>query len=323
MHSPTQLQQIIEDALCKENFDGKPSRLYQPVAYTISLGGKRLRPVLLLMGCELFEGNIDHAIKPAIGIELFHNFTLIHDDIMDDAPLRRGKSSVYRKWNTDIAILSGDVMFALAYKYISSAENNFNAILNVFNQTAIEVCEGQQYDMDFEEEDNVSINNYMNMISLKTAALLACSLKIGAYVGNADNKNARTIYNFGKYIGIAFQLRDDLLDVYADENKFGKQTGGDIKSAKKTFLYLKALEISDSKLRKTLKSIYNDNSMVFSEKVDKVRSIYDRLSIQTLTNKEIEKHTNSAFKELENVEVDNIRKEPLVDYTRELMSRVI
>ena len=220
MHSIETLQEKIKKALKFESFDFKPLELYEPISYTLSLGGKRLRPVLTLMACDFFDGKIKNAIYPAVGIEIFHNFTLLHDDIMDEAPIRRGKETVYKKWDSNIAILSGDVMFALAYKYIAKADKKFlPEVLSVFNQTAIQVCEGQQYDMNFETAQNVTIQDYLKMIRLKTAVLLGASLKIGAIIANAGNHEKEEIYNFGLNIGLAFQLKDDLLDVFGNEQK--------------------------------------------------------------------------------------------------------
>lgn len=227
MHSIQYLQAKFKNALDAQKFNFDPPELYQPIGYTLALGGKRLRPVLMLMGCDLFDGDIEKAIPAAIGLEIFHNFTLLHDDIMDKAPIRRGKPSVYKKWNTNIAILSGDTMFAIAYNYVAETEKELLPdVLKVFTQTAKEVCEGQQYDLNYEVQANVSLNDYMNMIRLKTAVLFSASLKIGAIIADADANDIKNLHLFGENTGMAFQLRDDLLDVYGIEEKFGKKTGG-------------------------------------------------------------------------------------------------
>lgn len=245
-----QIAHLIEEL----DFRKEPPELYDPIAYTMNQGGKRLRPLLTLLACDLFGGDIQKALYPALSIEVFHNFTLVHDDIMDRAPLRRGKETVYKKWNSDIAILAGDTMFALAYTYALKTDAEIvPEILTVFSKAAIEVCEGQQYDMNFEQLASVSIDEYIRMIRLKTAVLLGASLEIGAICARADQNDVRKLYQFGIELGIAFQLKDDLLDVYGDTEKFGKLSGGDIATNKKTFLYLKAMELANNKQNKELK----------------------------------------------------------------------
>ncbi len=217
MYNIKELQELLKDKINSLGIVKKPERLYEPVEYILSLGGKRLRPTLVLMSCNLFSKNIEDAIPAAIAIEVFHNFTLVHDDIMDEASVRRGKVTIHNKWNQDVAILSGDAMSILAYKYLAQSKNNILPdLLKVFTQTALEVCEGQQYDMDFEDELDVTAQDYLKMIELKTSVLIACAMKMGAIAANADDKDAMHLYNFGKYIGMAFQLRDDYLDVYGD-----------------------------------------------------------------------------------------------------------
>ena len=238
-------QQKIEEGILNLNLPSYPTHLYEPINYILAIGGKRLRPTLVFIGCDLFNGDLNDALKPALAIEVFHNFTLMHDDIMDEAPLRRGKETVHKRWNLPIAILSGDAMFVKAQQLMMHVpDNNLRIILDTFNKTALEVCEGQQMDMDFESMKIVTIPNYIQMIRLKTAVLLGCSLKIGALIAGANELQANTIYNIGLNLGIAFQLQDDILDVYGDPNKFGKQVGGDIIANKKTFLLLKALELA-------------------------------------------------------------------------------
>ena len=324
MHTVAELQQIVKEFLNSQKFEGNPSLLYEPIQYTLSQNGKQLRPVLTLLGCELFGGKIEKALYPAIGLEIFHNFTLLHDDIMDKAPLRRGKETVYKKWNTNIAILSGDTMFALAYDYMIKTDNSIvSDILHVLNKTVIEVCEGQQFDMNFETQENVSIPDYINMIRLKTAVLLGACLKIGAIIANAPKKEAEHLYNFGINIGIAFQLMDDLLDVFADNEKFGKVIGGDIVTNKKTYLYLKAYEIADENETKLLNRYFGLPDFKNEEKISGVKKLYSKLKIQENTNKEIENYYNKALIEFEKVKVDKSFKKNLLEFSDALMNRKV
>ncbi|RYE17915.1 MAG: polyprenyl synthetase family protein [Sphingobacteriales bacterium] len=245
MKKLNELQDIIIDGISQLSYPARPAELYQPISYILSIGGKRLRPALVLMACDMFGGDVNAAVKPALAIEVFHNFTLMHDDIMDNAPLRRGKVTVHEKWNSNIAILSGDVMMVEANKLIMQVDDRIlRTVMTIFNETAQGVCEGQQFDMNFEQDNQVSIDGYLGMIRLKTAVLLGGALKIGALIGGADAANAENLYQFGVNLGIAFQLQDDILDVYGDPEKFGKQVGGDIISNKKTFLLIKATELA-------------------------------------------------------------------------------
>lgn len=321
MISLDKLQFTVNQLFEKENLLAEPVELYEPIKYTINLGGKRIRPFLVLLSCNLFDKEIEKAYNSAIAIEIFHNFTLIHDDIMDNAPIRRGKETVYRKWNSNIAILSGDTMFALAYKYFLKTElNNISEILNVFNNTAIEVCEGQQYDMNFETANKVSIDDYLKMIRLKTAVLLGCSLKVGAIIGGASNKDKENIYNFGVNLGIAFQLMDDLLDVYSDETKFGKKTGGDIVANKKTYLYLKTIELANTDI---LNKFYHflDADIDENEKIKGVINIYNDLNIKQHTENEMNKYYDEALKYLNKLSINSEYKNVLVSFANKLMTR--
>jgi len=277
-----QLQQEINTLISSQKFQGNPPALYAPIAYIMKQGGKRLRPVLTLLACDLFEGNIQDALYPALAVEMFHNFTLVHDDIMDKAPLRRGKETVYKKWNADIAILSGDTMFAMAYQYTLKTKAQFvPSILQVFSKAAIEVCEGQQLDMDFEKKDEVSIADYLDMIRLKTAVLLGASLEIGAVVAQATPKQVKAIYDFGTALGMAFQLKDDLLDVYGTQAEFGKISGGDIAGNKKTYLLLKALQLADDQTKARLNRLYKpDNTIEKASKINEVKAIFARLNVK-------------------------------------------
>jgi len=245
MQQIVQLQNSINQYISNKTYGASPVELYEPINYIMSLGGKRLRPCLLLMACDMFGGDVEQALAPALAIEVFHNFTLMHDDIMDKAPLRRGKPTVHEKWNANTAILSGDVMMVESNKLIMQVKDNIlRPVLDVFNDTAVGVCEGQQIDMNFETRQDVQIDEYINMIRLKTAVLVGGALKMGALVGGADDAEGTLLYNFGEQLGIAFQLQDDILDVYGDPKKFGKQVGGDIISNKKTYLLIKALELA-------------------------------------------------------------------------------
>lgn len=304
MHSFDELLSFFEDRLEQEKFSRDPEELYSPINYTLALGGKRIRPVLTLMACDMFGGDIEKALPQAIAIEMFHNFTLIHDDIMDNAPIRRGKPTVYKKWSPNIAILSGDTLFAYAYQYAQKADKEvLSNVLSVFNQTAIEVCEGQQYDLNYETRNDVSVEEYINMIKLKTAVLFGASLKIGAIIGGADSLEADKLYNFALSIGLGFQLKDDLLDTFGDETLFGKKPGGDILSNKKTFLYLKALELADVKTKERLISLYNSNNENEEEKINSVKTIFTNLNIEEITEREIDRYFDTANIDLNSLSV--------------------
>ena len=301
----------------------KPTELYEPQNYILSLGGKRIRPLLALIASDLFGSDYKKAMPAALCVELFHNFSLIHDDILDKAPLRRGKQTVHKKWNTNIAILSGDAMLVRSYIELNKAETKFRDSLNkIFSKTAIEVCEGQQDDMNFETSNSVSVQQYKEMITKKTAILLACSLQMGAVCANAKEKEARLIYNCGKHLGIAFQIKDDLLDAFGDQNKFGKQVGGDIISNKKTFLLLKALELANTKQNKELKNWISLKKFNKKAKVNSIIRIFDEIGIRELTQKEIDLHFKTAittFNKIESIEFS--KKEIFINFCVELMNR--
>jgi len=290
--------------------------------YTMTLGGKRMRPLLSLMGAGLFTDDVRPAIHAAIGIELFHNFTLLHDDIMDNAPLRRGKDTVYAKWNSNIAILSGDAMYTEAFRQVAlSPPHILPHVLDIFTRTALEVCEGQQMDMDFETRGKVSIPEYIRMIELKTAVLLAGALEIGALCGGAYATEAHKLYEFGKHVGIAFQLQDDILDVYGDPEKFGKQVGGDIVSNKKTFLLISALEKADAYSKEALQNWMQVGQTDTLEKVKAVTAIYDQIGIRELAEKEMWAHYELGIASLISMQVDGTKKEMLRQFTDSLMVR--
>ncbi len=322
MYKIQELQEIIKKEIANIRFPEQPRALYEPIEYTLDLGGKRLRPLLALMATDLFDGDIKDCIPAAMGIEIFHNFTLLHDDIMDNAPIRRGKPTVYRKWNSNVAILSGDTMFAEAYKAVSLTKPALlPPVLDVFNQTAIEVCEGQQYDMNFETMNQVSIPEYMEMIRLKTAVLIACSLKAGALIAGAKEADLQNIYDFGIHIGLAFQLKDDFLDSFGDEEVFGKKTGGDIFENKKTFLYLKALELAKGKDLEDLKHYYSATDFDFNEKVEAVKKIFLKLGVDKITEERMEEYYKLAISNLENLSPDSEKKSEFVSFARKLIHR--
>lgn len=296
--------------------------MYEPMTYIVGLGGKRVRPLLTLVACDLFNGNTKDAIPSALSVEFFHNFSLIHDDILDNAPLRRGKTTVHEKWNTNIAILSGDGMFAKAVEIVAHSNPEFvTALIKLFSKTAIEVCEGQQYDMNFETQDNVIVDEYINMITYKTAVLLGCSLQMGAICANANNEQQHHMYEFGKHVGIAFQLLDDVLDVYANNDIFGKQVGGDIISNKKTFLLLKAFSLADNLQQKQLSDLLKNNIISNPEKVLQVTAIYNQLNVKELSISEANKHTEIALSHLNQINADISKKEHLKAFALQLLSR--
>jgi geranylgeranyl diphosphate synthase type II len=316
------LQKKIRERIGELKFTRPPENLYLPIDYTLGLGGKRLRPALCLLACNMFSDTSGPALEPAIGIEIFHNFTLLHDDIMDNATLRRGKETVHTKWDANTAILSGDTMMALSYEFIMKAPESIRSeVFQIFNQTAIEVCEGQQYDMDFENRKDVTLDQYIEMIRLKTAVLLAGSLKIGALIGGSDGSAADILYRFGEQIGIAFQLKDDLLDAYSDADKFGKATGGDIVANKKTFLYLKALALAEPEDRQQLFMYYQTNHMDANEKILQVKDIFDKYNIQQHTENEIDRYYKLALMSLESLDIPEHRKTELLRFANQLKQR--
>lgn len=323
MHGLETLQTYFNQVLDKEHFMKRPEGLYEPIEYTLQLGGKRLRPALCLASCELFGGTLSDALNAAIALELFHNFTLLHDDIMDESPIRRGKPTVYKKWDSSRAILSGDTMFAKAYEYLGKTSNDkLPKVHQLFTKTAIEVCEGQQYDIDFESRKHVGKEEYLEMIRLKTAVLLAASLQIGAIIGEAAEEDAARIYAFGENLGLAFQLKDDLLDAYADQDKFGKKTGNDIVTNKKTFLLISALEKADDEDKKRLLELYSPSATVGKdEKVKEVLSLFDKLQIKSITEEAIMYYQRKAIEELEAINMSGSRKGTLLAITDYLNKR--
>lgn len=316
------LQEIISGAVNKLNFPLYPAALYEPISYILSLGGKRMRPALLLMACDLFGGNVDAAISPALAIEVFHNFTLMHDDIMDNAPLRRGSTTVHERWNKNAAILSGDVMLVEGYKLMMQVEDRLlRPILDIFNTTAVGVCEGQQLDMEFEVLNHVNIDEYLNMIRLKTAVVLGGALKIGALIGGADVKDAELLSHFGENLGLAFQLQDDILDVYGDPEKFGKQVGGDIISNKKTYLLIKALELANKQQTIELDNWIALKQFDNNEKVEAVTAIYNSLDVRKYAEEAMQTYTDKAFDALDAINLPEEHKQYLRNFADGLLVR--
>lgn len=303
----------------KAHFPGAPETLYQPNEYFLKLGGKRVRPVLCLMGNELFDEIREDAWELAAAVEMFHNFTLIHDDIMDKAPLRRGMETVHTKYGENTALLAGDVMLVKAYEYLSNIDNSFlKPIMQLFNQTAREVCEGQQWDMDFEKQDTVQLDEYLRMIELKTSVLLAASLKMGAVLGGAGERNQNLLYEFGRKLGIAFQVQDDYLDAFGDPQKFGKQVGGDILANKKTFLLIHALETANAQQLSELRQLLIGNP---PGKVEQVLQIFRDCQVDKWAIQLKNKYLDEAFQHLEDIAVVSRRKEPLADLAKFLVQR--
>ncbi len=300
----------------------EPRNLYEPVAYSLANGGKRIRPVMTLLACEMFDGDVKKALPAAAGLELFHNFTLLHDDIMDDAHIRRNKPTVHTKWDDNTAILSGDVLFAIASQHVSKVPDaHLRAVLDLFYQTVTEVCEGQQYDMDFEKREIVSEEEYLEMIRLKTAVLPAACLKTGAIIADASSEDQQLLYRFGELVGLAFQLRDDWLDVYGDLADFGKQPGGDIVANKKTWLYIKALEQASSSQKKWLIEDFTTKTEDKQAKVQAVTSIYDELDISSMAQDEMKKYYLKANHELEKINVPSSNKQTLKAFADMLLQR--
>jgi len=320
MHTPNQLQEVIENAVQNIQYPAHPQRLYEPIRYIMSLGGKRIRPVLTLMAAELFGGDVQKIMPAALAIETFHNFTLIHDDIMDNAPLRRGKQTVHEKWGVNNAILSGDVMMVEANKQLSMLDSVvLKDALNTFNATAQGVCEGQQLDMEFEEQEMVSIADYINMIRLKTAVLLGGAMKLGAQVAGATPDEAEQLYTFGENLGIAFQLQDDILDVYGDPEKFGKQVGGDIIANKKTLLLLKLKELATENDLQELE--YQSVNKDHVDKIKNTTALYDGYNIRGLASIEMRKYSDKAFNALTSLNVAEELKTELFNLADQLMNR--
>jgi geranylgeranyl diphosphate synthase, type II len=312
----------INKEIVQFDFGVEPKELYEPIRYSMESTGKRLRPLLTIWGTYLFSDELEQSYKPAIGIEVFHNFTLMHDDIMDNAPLRRGHETVHTKWNQNIAILSGDVMLVKVYDFLSEIEEGkLKRVISSFNACASKVCEGQQTDMNFETIAEVSEEDYLAMIRNKTAVLLGYSLELGALIGGADDKNIQLLREAGESIGVGFQLKDDLLDVYGDEKNFGKKKAGDISANKKTFLLIKAMEAAEEKDKKILKNLYSGSDIKEEDKISQVIAIYDKLGIKAITEKKIDEYFKAGLKKISAIDASFYKKARLKGFIKELINR--
>ncbi|MFT5892991.1 MAG: geranylgeranyl diphosphate synthase type II [Dokdonia sp.] len=324
MLSVLEYSSIFIDYLSKHSLEKEPKNLYAPINYILDLGGKRLRPVLALMATELFDQPHQKALDAALAIEIFHNFSLVHDDIMDDAPLRRGQQTVHEKWDINTGILSGDAMLILAYQLFENYDGIiFSELAKLFSKTAIEVCEGQQYDVDFETRDDVTIPEYLMMIEYKTAVLVGTALKMGAIVAEASKECQDSIYNYGRDLGIAFQLQDDYLDAFGDPETFGKQVGGDIIENKKTFLYLTALQKSGKDEARQLEHLFSITPSDPTEKIETVKQQFIDSGAAEATQEEMEKYTQRAFQSLGLVTISEDKKQLLRDFGNSLMKRTV
>lgn len=301
-----------------------PKNLYEPIDYILGLGGKRLRPILTLMTAELFGGRAEDAMDAALAVEMFHNFSLVHDDIMDDAPLRRGNTTVHEKWDVNTGILSGDAMLILSYQFLESyAAEIFKELTSLFSKTALEVCEGQQYDVDFETRDDVTIPEYLKMIEYKTSVLVAAAMKMGAIIAKADKEETQAAYEFGRNLGIAFQLQDDYLDAFGDPKTFGKQVGGDIMENKKTFLYLTSFEKGTKEQRESLQHLFAIKPKKPDAKIEAVKSIFEECGAVEETRNAIKTYTQKAFDALETMQISQKNKEQLRQFGERLMGRTV
>ena len=324
MRAISQYQDIIQAHFNALDLTKEPNNLYEPIRYILSLGGKRLRPVLTLMATEVFDVDCEKAIPAATAVEVFHNFSLIHDDIMDDAPLRRGNETVHEKWDLNTGILSGDAMLILAYQFFENYEPAvFRDLAKLFSKTALEVCEGQQYDVDFETRDDVTIPEYLKMIEYKTAVLVGAAMKMGAIVAETSTENANAIYDFGLNLGIAFQLQDDYLDAFGDPETFGKQVGGDIIENKKTYLYLKALAFSKAEEKEQLLHLFSIHPTDNTDKVQSVKQIFTQTGADAATQQAIQDFTLKAFQTLDAMNISDDKKAVLRAFGNKLMSRKV
>ena len=313
---------MVNRAIKAIPYPAAPGNLYEPIAYTMALGGKRIRPVLVLMACEAVGGDADKAVDAAVGLELFHNFTLLHDDVMDNADVRRGQPTVHRRWNANVAILSGDTMLTMASQYMCRvAPEHLAAVNELFNTTAIEIYEGQQYDMDYERRREVSVDEYIKMIRLKTSVLLGCALKMGALIADADSQQADLFYQAGVNLGLAFQLRDDVLDVWGDEATFGKEIGGDIMNNKKTFLLINAMHLASGDDADELRHWLNDPYATRDNKVAGVTRLYERLGVRQLAEDAITDYSGQAVAAFSQLKINDDDKQAFVDLTGKLSGR--
>lgn len=324
MHSIAAYQEQFLNYLESQKILKEPINLYQPITYILGLGGKRMRPILTLMATEVFDADYKKALPAAAAVEVFHNFSLVHDDIMDDAPLRRGKETVHEKWNLNTGILSGDAMLILAYQYFENYEPSiFRSLAILFSKTAIEVCEGQQYDVDFETRDDVTISEYLKMIEYKTAVLVGAAMKMGAIIAETSEDHKNLIYDFGLNLGIAFQLQDDYLDCFGNPETFGKQVGGDIIENKKTYLYLKAMEFAKPAEKEQLLHLYSIQPNDNSDKIESVKEFFNLTGASKATQEAIEVYTMKAFETLTKMQLDENKKLVLKAFGEKLMKREV
>ncbi|WP_229240959.1 polyprenyl synthetase family protein [Dyadobacter sp. SG02] len=322
MIQPTSLLEKLQSEFDRHSYGDAPAELYEPITYIMSLGGKRFRPLLTLLAASIFDTDIEKAMKPAMAVEVFHNFTLMHDDIMDRAPLRRGMPTVHEKWNANTAILSGDVMLIRAYDLLLDVpKDKLRSVLMRFNQTAAEVCEGQQLDMNFETRWDVTEEEYIGMIRLKTSVLLGFALELGGMIAGADEEMTKLLYDAGESMGIGFQLKDDLLDVYGDPAKFGKQVGGDIIANKKTFLLIEALSKAGGNLKTELDHWISLETFDNAKKVSAVTGIYDALDIRAFTERKINEYFSRGMASLRQLRSDSVQKEVLLQFVEQLVAR--
>lgn len=318
------LLQQIEDFIAQQGYEQGPNKLYEPIKYIMGLGGKRMRPVSVLLANEMFDGKLDTALPVAYAMELFHNFTLVHDDIMDEATMRRGKETVHQKYDVTTGILSGDVMLIYVYRYFEHLPPAlFQEAIKLLNDTGIKVCEGQQYDIDFETQSAVSEGKYFTMIEYKTAVLLACCLQIGALIAGAEKKDAVSLYRFGIHTGTAFQLMDDWLDTFGDEAAFGKTIGGDILQGKQTYLLIKAKELANYEDKAFLNGYLNDNAYTDNEKVTQVTQIMRKYQVDEMARQLMESRHQQALQQLEGIAVSAEKKQPLIDMANQLLQRTV
>ena len=322
MHSIQQYHQFVLDFLNAQPQVREPKNLYEPIQYILGLGGKKIRPVLTLMSAEIFDADYSKALPAALAVEVFHNFSLVHDDIMDDAPLRRGNVTVHEKWNINTGILSGDAMLILAYQYFEQYEPAiFRELAQLFSKTALEVCEGQQWDVDFETRSDVTIPEYLKMIEYKTAVLVAAAMKMGAIVAETSAENGNLIYDFGLNLGLAFQLQDDYLDAFGNPATFGKQIGGDIIENKKTYLYLKAIEFASPEEKAKLLQLFSVSLAENESKIEEVKSIFNSTGASSATQQAIQDYTLKAFATLDKMNISSDKKAMLQSFGENLMNR--
>ena len=324
MFTASELLDIVKGHIAGLQFTRTPKGLYDPVSYVLSLGGKRIRPVLMLMAYNLYREDVKSILQPATGIEVYHNYTLLHDDLMDRADMRRGKATVHKVWNDNVAILSGDAMLVLAYQFMAQcASEKLKDVMDLFSQTALEICEGQQLDMEFEQRKDVKEDEYIEMIRLKTSVLLAASLKIGAILGGASKEDADALYDFGVNLGLAFQLKDDLLDVYGDPLRFGKNIGGDILCNKKTYLVIKAFEHANTDQKALLSDWFTRETFDPQEKIAAVTRLYNGIGVKALCENRIVEYSKRASESLNRVNVSAENKQELETMMNELMHREV